>query len=310
MDFGTLPPEVNSTRIFAGPGTESLAVAAAGWAKLANGLLDSAEALVGLVSGLSEHWQGPSSETMVAKMHHYVAQLINTSRIAKAAWVQANAAVRAYETARAAVVHPAIVATNRTQLAVSVNTNVLGQNTPLIAQLEAAYSEFWARDSAAMYAYAASSASVLSGLQSFADETFQSFLGSGPWALATDVLSISALWGMATGATSMSKATVNVPAALGELVNPGGGLAVSAQGGAGSMAVGGLSVPQGWGYPQGATLARIDRLNSPNVSTDYSPETGAAFPMIAPGGAKQQENQRKPTPEYGFVSTVLPEGRF
>ncbi|ETZ72587.1 PPE family protein [Mycobacterium sp. MAC_080597_8934] len=35
-------------------------------------------------------------------------------------------------------------------------TNVLGQNTPLIAQLEAQYGEYWAQDAAAMYSYAGS----------------------------------------------------------------------------------------------------------------------------------------------------------
>jgi PPE-repeat protein len=41
-----------------------------------------------------------------------------------------------------------------------VQTNVLGQNTPAIAQLEAQYGEMWAQDSAAMYGYAGQSAAA------------------------------------------------------------------------------------------------------------------------------------------------------
>jgi PPE-repeat protein len=39
-------------------------------------------------------------------------------------------------------------------------TNVLGQNTPVIAQLEAQYGEYWAQDAGAMYSYAGQSSSA------------------------------------------------------------------------------------------------------------------------------------------------------
>lgn len=39
-------------------------------------------------------------------------------------------------------------------------TNVLGQNTPLIAQLEAQYGEYWAQDAGAMYGYAGQSSAA------------------------------------------------------------------------------------------------------------------------------------------------------
>ncbi|WP_157012061.1 PPE domain-containing protein, partial [Mycobacterium celatum] len=42
MDFGALPPEVNSTRIYAGPGAGSMVAAAAAWDGLAAELRSAA----------------------------------------------------------------------------------------------------------------------------------------------------------------------------------------------------------------------------------------------------------------------------
>ncbi|EUA27600.1 PPE family protein [Mycobacterium intracellulare] len=62
---------------------------------------------------------------------------------------------------------PPVIAANRALLATLVATNILGQNTPAIAATEAHYMEMWAQDAAAMYGYAASSASA-SALTPFA----------------------------------------------------------------------------------------------------------------------------------------------
>src|SRR5258708_11726461 len=57
-------------------------------------------------------------------------------------------------------VPPPVIAVNRAQLMMLVATNFFGQNTPAIAATEAQYAEMWAQDAAAMYGYAASSASA------------------------------------------------------------------------------------------------------------------------------------------------------
>jgi PPE-repeat protein len=55
-----------------------------------------------------------------------------------------------------------MVAANRAQLMTLVATNLFGRNTQAIAANEAQYGEMWAQDAAAMYGYAASSASATS----------------------------------------------------------------------------------------------------------------------------------------------------
>jgi PPE-repeat protein len=161
LDFGTLPPEVNSTRMYAGPGPGSMLTAATAWQSLADELNSAATSYGSVVSSLtSGPWTGPSAISMAAAVAPYVTWLGATGEQAEQTAAQATAAAEAYETAFAATVPPTIVAANRSLLALLVATNVLGQNTPAIAATEAHYGEMWAQDAAAMYGYAGASATA------------------------------------------------------------------------------------------------------------------------------------------------------
>jgi PPE-repeat protein len=81
-----------------------------------------------------------------------------TAATAEEAATKASGAAAAFEQAFASVVPPPMIAANRATLAQAVATNVLGQNTGIIAQLEAQYGEMWAQDATAMYTYAGQSA--------------------------------------------------------------------------------------------------------------------------------------------------------
>jgi PPE-repeat protein len=161
IDFGALPPEINSVRIYAGPGAASMVAAASAWNGLAAELNSAAVGYDKVVTTLSsEEWLGPASASMAAAVQPYVEWMNTTAAQAEQAAAQARAAAAAYEAALAAVVPPPSIATNRAELAQATATNVLGQNNAIIAQLEAQYAEFWAQDAAAMYNYASSSASA------------------------------------------------------------------------------------------------------------------------------------------------------
>jgi PPE-repeat protein len=157
MDFGALPPEVNSGRIYAGPGSAPLLAAAVAWDGLATELHSTAAAYGSAISDLtSSGWHGPSSMAMSAAAAPYIGWLQSTAAQAEQTAGQANAAAGAYEAAFAASVPPQVIAANRSLLASLIATNVLGQNTPSIAASEAQYAEMWAQDAAAMYTYAGS----------------------------------------------------------------------------------------------------------------------------------------------------------
>ena len=161
MDFGALPPEINSVRIYAGPGSGPLLAAAAAWDGLAEDLYSSAASYGAVISALtSDVWSGPSSASMAAAGATYRAWMTSIAGQAEQAAMQARLAAAAYQTAFVMTVPPPVIAANRSRLAALVATNFLGQNTPAIAATEAQYAEMWAQDAAAMYGYAGSSASA------------------------------------------------------------------------------------------------------------------------------------------------------
>jgi PPE-repeat protein len=161
LDLGALPPEINSALMYAGPGSSSMLAAAFAWSGLASELNSAAMAYDAQITSLTgEEWLGPASASMAQAAQPYVAWMSATAAQAEQAATNAMGAAVAFETAFAATVHPAVVAANRTLLAQLVSTNVLGQNIAAIAATEAQYGEMWAQDAAAMYGYAADSATA------------------------------------------------------------------------------------------------------------------------------------------------------
>jgi PPE-repeat protein len=161
LDFAALPPEINSGRMYAGPGPGSMLAAATAWQSLADELSSVATSYGSVLATLtSGPWTGASSTSMAAAAAPYVAWLSATGDQAQQAAAQAGAAVSAYETAYTATVPPPLVAANRSLLATLIATNILGQNAPAIAANEALYAEMWAQDAAAMYGYAGASSSA------------------------------------------------------------------------------------------------------------------------------------------------------
>ncbi|OBH77709.1 hypothetical protein A5682_22635 [Mycobacterium mantenii] len=161
MDFAVLPPEVNSARMYAGPGSGPMLAAAMAWDELAAALQSTANSYQAEITALtSGPWVGPSAESMVAAITPYLEWMRTTGAQAEEAATKARAAAFAYETAFAETVPPPVVTANRVLLANLVATNILGQNTPAIATTETEYAEMWARDTAAMFGYAGATASA------------------------------------------------------------------------------------------------------------------------------------------------------
>lgn len=158
MDFGILPPEVNSGRMYGGPGSQSMMAAAAAWDALAAELSLVATSYRQVVSELIvAPWLGPASAAMAAAAIPYVGWLAATAEQTRQTAIQARTAAAAFESAFAMTVPPPLIAANRGRLMSLVATNILGQNSPAIAATQAEYAEMWAQDAAAMYGYAAAS---------------------------------------------------------------------------------------------------------------------------------------------------------
>ncbi|MGH3543868.1 MAG: PPE family protein, partial [Mycobacterium sp.] len=160
MDFAAIPPEINSARMYSGPGSGPMLAAAATWDRLAGSLRSTETSYGSEISDLTTGWRGPASASMASATTPYLGWMSATAAQAEQAAGQAKAAAGAYETAFALTVPPPVIAANRALLMSLVATNFLGQNTPAIAATEAHYAEMWAQDAAAMYGYAGSSAAA------------------------------------------------------------------------------------------------------------------------------------------------------
>jgi PPE-repeat protein len=161
MDFALLSPEINSGKMYTGPGAGPMLAAAAAWDGLASELHSLATSYGSVLSELSAGpWLGAASAAMTAAAAPYVAWMRSTATQAEQTATQAKAAAAAYEVTFAAVVPPPVIAANRALLQALVATNLFGQNTPAIAATETLYAEMWAQDAMAMYGYAGASASA------------------------------------------------------------------------------------------------------------------------------------------------------
>ena len=162
LDFALLPPEVNSGRMYSGPGPGPLLAASEAWDSLAAELGFAATGYGAALAELTSNtWVGPTSVAMMSAATPYISWLTSTGAQAEETANQARAAVAAYEAAFAMTVPPPVIAANRALLAALVATNFFGQNTPAIMMTEALYAEMWAQDAAAMYGYAGSSAAAM-----------------------------------------------------------------------------------------------------------------------------------------------------
>ncbi|QUR66145.1 PPE family protein [Mycobacterium spongiae] len=219
MDFGARPPEVNSAEMYAGPGSGSMLIAAAAWEVTAEELYSAASASHAIISTLTDHaWLSQAAVAMAAASAPYVAWIGATAVRAELTASQMRAAAGAYDTAFAATVPPPVVAANRTWLMFLTATNVLGVNAAAIAAAEAHYLEMWAQDAAAMYGYAAASATA---------STLTSFTGPDQVVDVTGVAEQSvavAQAGAVSGATRASATLPDVasavPQALQQLAQP------------------------------------------------------------------------------------------
>lgn len=161
IDFGALPPEVTSAMLYSGPGATSMVAAASAWNGLAAELTGTAQGYQTVLAQLaSEEWLGPASAAMFEAVMPYVTWMATTAAEAERAAVQSQSAAAAFETAFVAIVPPPLIAANRAQLAQALQTNLLGLNSGVIAQMEAQYAEMWGSNASTMYAYAASSAAA------------------------------------------------------------------------------------------------------------------------------------------------------
>jgi PPE-repeat protein len=267
MDFAIFPPEINSGRMYAGPGSGPMLAAAAAWDGLAAELRSAAASYESVISGLTAGpWLGPASASMAAAAGPYMAWMGTTAAQTEQAATQAKAAAAAYEVAFAATVPPPAIAANRSLLMALVATNIFGQNTPAIAATEAQYAEMWAQDAATMYGYAGVSASATT-LTPFTPPP-QTTNPGGLGGKAAALTQAAGTWAASNTQMVLSQLTSAVPTALQGLASP-----VPSTSAAASSLSGLLGIAQSLGLVSPSTLLEPAALGL--GSSELSTASGA-----------------------------------
>ncbi|MBW0016239.1 MAG: PPE domain-containing protein, partial [Mycobacterium sp.] len=221
MDFASLPPEINSGRMYVGPGSAPMLAAAAAWDTLAGELHSAASLYQSVVAALtSGPWLGPASGAMTAAAAPYLEWMRAAAAQAEETATHAKEAVVAYETAFAEMVPPPVIAANRALLTALVATNIFGQNTASIAATEAQYAEMWAQDTSAMQGYAGASASAttLTPFNSPSPNTDSS--GTAAQAAAVTQATGTSAGNVQGAVSNVTQALAAIPDALNSLATP------------------------------------------------------------------------------------------
>lgn len=281
MSFFTLPPEINSLRMFLGAGSAPMLEAAAAWDGLAAELGSAADSFGSVISNLAgQAWQGAASAAMAAAAAPYAGWLAAAASQSLGAAGQARSVVSAFEAARAATVHPQAVDANRNAFVNLVMSNLFGQNAPLIAMAESIYEEMWAADVTAMTGYYSGAAAAASQVVPW-QTVLQSFpaLTAGIAGAVGGAVSAAGAGGAAPagGATAGAGGPVGT---AGAAAAGGGGGAAGAAGAGGSADPGLAPANYAGGDPGSAAAGGAVGTADPGGAGATAASSGA----VSPGG--------------------------
>ncbi|MGH3971359.1 MAG: PPE family protein, partial [Mycobacterium sp.] len=160
-----IPPEVNAFRLTmmgAGPTAHVPQLTAYADASITH--LEQAAQQAVTTAATAPSFEGLGGAGMVAAASPMSAWLGTAGAHAGAAAATVQGAVAGYSSAVAATIPYPVVVENRLREAVLEATNLLGQNTPAIAETNAEYGEFWGQNAGAMMGYLASTTAAVQAL--------------------------------------------------------------------------------------------------------------------------------------------------
>jgi hypothetical protein len=290
VSFFTLPPEINSLRMFLGAGSTPMLQAAAAWDGLAAELGTAAQSFQSVISNLAgQAWQGAASQAMAAAAAPYAGWLSAAAAQSQGAAGQALAVVNAFEAAQAATVHPGAVDTNRNAFVNLVMSNLFGQNAPLIALAESIYEEMWAADVTAMAGYYAGAAAAAAQVV-----PWQSVLQSFPGLAGGLAGALSGAAGSQANNAPVGAGTAAAGGGQGPAGNEGagaagggggaGGVGSAASGAAPASYTGGDAGSYAGGDTAGAAAASSGQLSTANAGVTSAGVGGFGMMPMPMGG--------------------------
>ncbi|WP_168162504.1 PPE family protein [Mycobacterium haemophilum] len=151
-NFNLLPPEVNVKNI-SGPGSNPMRTAVAAWDDLARELANAAAQWKFQLQATDAWFRGPAARKFVAAADLYNRWLNTHIETATEIAMYLNKAAYAYDIAVHSMAPTASIVANRSSAWTLKATNLLGQFTTKIMELDQAYQEMWVQNAEAMNQY-------------------------------------------------------------------------------------------------------------------------------------------------------------
>ncbi|WP_156171098.1 PPE family protein, partial [Mycobacterium haemophilum] len=167
FDFMALSPEFNSTQIRRGAGSKPLHDTAAGWLALWEELNRAEQGLRLQINTLQMSFQGPASHALAIRITPYINWLNLNAMTALRSGQQVVKAAASYDRVCKAMVPEATIVKNRAAALTMKTTNIFGQFTTKIADLDHEYQTMWAQNAEAMMVYRNDVLAVVAATPSF-----------------------------------------------------------------------------------------------------------------------------------------------
>lgn len=250
-----IPPEINAFRLtMMGAGPTAHVPHITGFQAAAVTHVQQGTQMAVTAAATSPSFEGVGGAAMMAAALPSAAWISAAGAHAQAAAATVQAGVDGYCAAVAATIPYPVVVANRAREATLVATNILGQNTPAIAEAEAEYAEFWSQNAGAMMGYLATVTGLLGPLSV---PLVPVAMGANPAGMAAGAAAVAAQ-GAALGAQALSagfsQGTSAFSGAGSTGVGVGAGVAAGAASAAQAGAQAGGAEPEA-GAPAGAPPA-------------------------------------------------------
>lgn len=231
VHYWGLTPETNAIRLTTGPGAAAMTSVVAGYqAAGVTHMQQGAQMLATAATTATGSWWGQGGTSMMAAAVPKSEWQIEAGAHAEKASGLIGAAAGAHSAAVAATIPYPVVVANRIREATLQATNIIGQNTPAIAEADVEYGEYWAQNATAMTGYSSAAASIVSGLS----VPLRPPLAAGnPAALAAGAASMGAQ-GVQTGVQASMQGLSTPLQAAGQAVSSAAPAALSAATSAGN----------------------------------------------------------------------------
>lgn len=152
--WGGYPPEVNSGRWELGTGPETWVAASAVWTSFAEIVATATASLMGEIATMTgATLTGMTSVSMLASSVPFFGWLAHMESTALMHSLACATVAQAWGQCTAGIIPLPVVNQNRITEAALQATNIFGQNSPAIAEMDREYAQFWTQDGASMMDY-------------------------------------------------------------------------------------------------------------------------------------------------------------